>query len=503
MKLPINSANLDTSVKPGDDFYQYANGGWLKSNPIPADKSRFGAFEELDEENMLQLRGIMEDAASDQNALPGSIKQKIGDFYTSGMDTTGIEKEGINAIRAELDRIDAISTIADLQKQVALLHTLGMPAIFNFYAAQDEMNSTNMIAQLYQGGLGLPDRDYYISDEARSKEIRVEYLKHLVRTFVLMGQSEAEAEKSAETVMNIETELAKASSTRLELRDPIANYNKTDLAGLNEMAPGFDWLLYFTNLGLIQTKEINVGQPGFLAAMAKLTLSFPISDWKIYLKWNLVRAASSSLSSAFEKEHFAFYGTVLSGIKKMKPRWKRVVEETSSSLGEAVGQLYVEKYFPPQAKERMVKLIDNLKAALGERIWQLAWMGDETKKEAEIKLEKINVKVGYPDKWIDYTTLAVSKDSYFANVAKANHFAFKRNLEKIGKPIDRTEWEMTPQTVNAYYNPNMNEIVFPAGILQPPFFYIDGDDAVNYGAIGVVIGHEMTHGFDDQGRLYD
>jgi putative endopeptidase len=342
-----------------------------------------------------------------------------------------------------------------------------------------------------------------VSDDARSKEIRTEYQKHLVNTFKLIGYSEADAAKNAETVVKIETELAKASSTRLALRDPIANYNKTDLAGLKKLAPEFDWNLYFTDLGLTQTKDINVGQPKFLTAMAKLTKSVPIEDWKIYLKWNLVRTASTSLSSAFEKENFAFYGTVLSGIKEMKPRWKRVVSETSGSLGEAVGQLYVEKYFPATSKTRMVALVSNLKAALSERIQNLTWMSAETKKAAVTKLEKINVKVGYPDKWIDYTPVAISKDSYFVNVMNASRFDFKRNLDKIGKPIDRTEWGMTPQTVNAYYNPNMNEIVFPAGILQPPFFYADGDDAVNYGAIGVVIGHEMTHGFDDQGRMFD
>ena len=503
VELPINSANLDATVKPGNDFYQYANGGWMKSNPIPADKSRYGAFEELAEENTTQLRGIMEEASTNKSAKPGSVKQKIGDFYTSGMDTVKIEKDGIKAIQAELDQINAIKTLADLQKQIAFNHSQGLPALFNFYAAQDEKNSEKMIAQLQQGGLGLPDRDYYVSDDDRSKEIRTEYLKHLVRSFELIGQPNAEAVKSAETVLKIETALAKVSSTRLALRDPIANYNKTDLAGLKKMAPQVDWTLYFTNLGLKNTKDINVGQPKFLAEMAKMTKTVPLEEWKTYLKWNLVRSASPSLSSAFEKEHFAFYGTVLSGIKVMKPRWKRVVDETSGSLGEAVGQLYVEKYFSAQAKERMIKLVSNLKAALNDRIQNLTWMGDATKKEAEIKLEKINVKVGYPDKWIDYTNLPVSKDSYFVNVINANHFAVKRDLDKIGKPIDRSEWGMTPQTVNAYYNPNMNEIVFPAGILQPPFFFINGDDAVNYGAIGVVIGHEMTHGFDDQGRMYD
>lgn len=503
VELAINSANLDTSAKPGDDFYQYANGGWLKNNPIPADKSRFGAFEEIDELNTTQLKGIMEEAAADKSAKAGSIKQKIGDFYTSGMDTVKIEKDGVKAIQAELDKIDAVKTVADLQKQIAYNHAAGMPGLFNIYSAQDEKNSEKVIAQLGQGGLGLPDRDYYLATDGRSKEIRAEYQKHLVRTFVLLGQANDVATKSAETVLKIETALATASSTRLELRDPIKNYNKMDLAGVKKIAPQFDWALYFNNIGLTQTKDLNVGQPKFFTAMAKLTSTVSIDDWKTYLKWNLVRSSSSYLSSAFDKEHFAFFGTVLSGIKQMKPRWKRVVDETSGSLGEAVGQLYVEKYFPAKAKERMITLVSNLKVALNERIQNLKWMSDATKKEAEAKLAKINVKVGYPDKWIDYSKVAVSKDSYFVNVMNANRFAVRREFDKIGKPVDRAEWGMTPQTVNAYYSPNMNEIVFPAGILQPPFFYTDADDAVNYGAIGVVIGHEMTHGFDDQGRLYD
>ena len=503
VELSINSANFDTSVKPGDNFYQYANGGWIKSNPIPADKSRYGAFEELEERNNTQLKGLIEDAAADKTAKQGSIKQKIGDFYTAGMDTVKIEKDGITAIKAELDKLDAIKTIADVQKQIALNHSMGMPGLFNFFSGQDAKSSTNVIAQLYQGGLGLPDRDYYILDDARSKEIRTAYQQHLVNTFKLIGYSAADAVKNAATVLKIETELAKVSSTRLALRDPNANYNKTDLAGMKKMAPEFDWDLYFATIGLTLTKDINVGQPKFFAAMAKLTKSVPVEDWKTYLKWHLVRSASSYMSSAFEKEDFAFYGTVLSGVKVMKPRWKRVVDEASNSLGEAVGQLFVEKYFPAQSKERMVKLVGNLKVALNERIQNLAWMSDATKKAAQTKLAKINVKVGYPDKWIDYTPLTISKDSYSVNAMNAGRFEFKRNLDKIGKPVDRTEWGMTPQMVNAYYSPTMNEIVFPAGILQPPFFYSDGDDAVNYGAIGVVIGHEMTHGFDDQGRQFD
>ena len=498
----INVANLDTTVKAGDDFYKYANGGWLKNNPIPGDQSSFGSFEALAEDNYKQLLSIMEDAAKDKDAKAGSVKQKIGDFYMSGMDTVNIEKAGINSIKAELDKVAAIKTQADLLKAIADFHTAGVNPLFNFGSGQDDKNSNNVIAQLYQGGLGLPDRDYYTSDDPRSKEIRGEYVKHITKMFTLMGDNNSVAGKNAEIVMMIETKLAEVSSTRKELRDPVKNYNKMDMAGLKKIS-AFDWDLYFSTLGLKNTKEINVGQTKFFGEMAKIFTSVPVDQWKVYLKWNVVRDAASCLSSNFDKEHFAFYGTVLSGIKEMKPRWKRVLNNTSGNLGEAVGQLYVEKFFPPEAKKRMLDLIGNLKIALKERIEKLSWMGDATKKQAVEKLEKINVKVGYPDKWIDYSSLTITKDSYFENIMAASRFYFKRDLDKIGKPVDRTEWGMTPQTVNAYYNPNMNEIVFPAAILQEPFFFLKADDAVNYGAIGVVIGHEMTHGFDDQGRLYD
>jgi Predicted metalloendopeptidase len=494
---------MDTTVKPGDNFYLYANGAWLKNHPIPDEYSRYGAFEVLDEANYKQLKTIMAEAVDNKNAAAGSVKQKIRDFYTTGMDTIKIEKDGLAPIKAQLDRIASIKTLEDLQTLIAGKHASGSYPLFYFFGSQDEKNSNMVIAQLNQGGLGLPDRDYYLSDDPRSKEIRTEYVKHMARMFGFMGRNETQSGESAAIVMQIETELAKISSTRLELRDPVANYNKTNLEGLQKMAPEFNWAAYFKGIGLTKTDEINVGQPKFIAGMAKILKTVPIAKWQTYLSWNVVNKAAPYLSSNVNKEHFAFFGTVLSGTTKQKPRWKRVLGETSSSLGEAVGQLYVEKYFPPQAKQRMIELVNNLKAALRERILNLPWMGDSTKKQAVAKLEKINVKVGYPDKWIDYSTLQIGTDSYYENMMNAKTFAAKRDMNKIGKPVDRTEWGMTPQTVNAYYNPNMNEIVFPAAILQPPFFFPDADDAVNYGAIGVVIGHEMSHGFDDQGRQYD
>jgi putative endopeptidase len=499
----INSANMDTTVNPGDDFYQFANGSWLKNNPIPDEYSRYGAFEVLDEENYVQLKTIFAEASADKNAAAGSVNQKIRDFYNSGMDTVTIEKNGISPLKPELDQIEAFATPADVQKMLIRQHTSGNYPLFYLFSSQDEKNSNQVIAMTYQGGLGMPDRDYYLEGDPRSKEIRAAYVAHMIKMFVLAGSTPEQAAKDADVVLKIETEMAKISSTRIELRNPVANYNKTDLAGLQKMAPEIDWKGYFTGLNLAENTEINIGQPKFISGMAKMINTVPVNDWKVYFRWDLINSAASSLSSDFDKEHFAFYGTVLSGAKEQQPRWKRMIDATSSSLGEAVGQLYVQKYFPPEAKKRMTDLVNNLKISLGERINSLSWMTDVTKKEAIAKLEKINVKIGYPDKWIDYSSLTIGTDSYYANKKNARQFAVNRDIAKIGNPVDRSEWGMTPQTINAYYSPNMNEIVFPAAILQPPFFFMDADDAVNYGAIGMVIAHEMTHGFDDQGRQYD
>ncbi len=499
----INAANMDTTVKAGDDFYRFANGTWLKNNPVPAQYSSYGAFEVLEEENYIQLKTIMAEASADKNAAAGSINQKIRDYYNTGMDTVKIEKDGISPLKAELDQIAAMVTPADVQKMIIKEHATGNNPLFYLYSSPDEKNSNQVIANTYQGGLGLPDRDYYMGDDSRSKELRAAYLKHMAKMFVLAGSTPEQAAKDADVVMKIETDLAKISSTRLQLRDPNANYNKTDLAGLQKMAPGLDWKAYFDGIKLQATNEINIGQPKFMTGMAKMLNTVPVNDWKVYFRWNLINSAASSLSSAFDKEHFAFYGTTLSGTKEQRPRWKRMLDQTSNSLGEAVGQLYVQKFFPPEAKKRMTELVNNLKLSLGERINGLKWMSDSTKKEAIAKLDKINVKIGYPDKWIDYSSLIIGTDSYYANKKSAEQFAVNRDIAKIGKPVDRAEWGMTPQTINAYYSPNMNEIVFPAAILQPPFFFMNADDAVNYGAIGMVISHEMTHGFDDQGRQYD
>lgn len=499
----LDPANMDTTVKAGDDFYRFANGTWLKNHPIPAEYSRYGAFEVLEEENYTQLKTILSEASDDKNAAAGSVNQKIRDFYNSGMDTIKIDKDGITPLKAELDQVNAFATPDDVQKMIIQQHASGNYPLFYLYSSADEKNSDMVIANTYQAGLGLPDRDYYLSEDARSKDIRAAYLKHMAKMFVLAGESSEQADKDAVVVMNIETGLAKISSTRLELRDPVSNYNKTNLEGLQKMAPGLNWKSYFEGIKLDPASEINIGQPKFITGMAKMINSVPVTEWKVYFRWDLINSAASALSSDFDKEHFAFYGTVLTGAKEQRPRWKRMIDQTSSSLGEAVGQLYVQKFFPPEAKKRMTELVQNLRISLGERISGLAWMSDATKKEAEAKLAKINVKIGYPDKWIDYSSLTIGTDSYYQNRKNARQFEVNRSMAKIGKPVDRAEWGMTPQTVNAYYSPNMNEIVFPAAILQPPFFFMDADDAVNYGAIGMVISHEMTHGFDDQGRQYD
>ncbi len=499
----IEIANFDTTLAPGDDFFRYVNGGWMKNNPIPPEESRWGAFNVLNLENQKKLKELFEEAAFSDKHKGNENWRKIGDFYASGMDTNKIESEGIKNLTPLMDRINKITNVDELVKEMAYLTTTGFYPFFYFYGGQDDKNSEMIIPNLYQGGLNLPDRDYYLNDDERSKTIRTAYYSHLQNMFKLMNNDEATAKKNADIIMNIETKLAKSSRSRLDLRDPNLNYNKMAIADLQKLTPEFNWNLYFDGIGLKNNDGINVGQPQFFTDAAKLLKELSINDWKIYLQWNVLHNAAPYLNNSFVEENFAFYGKVLTGSQQLRERWKRVLDNTSSSLGEAVGQIYVEKYFPPEAKQRMLKLVENLDLALADHIKKLTWMTDATKQKALEKLNTMNVKIGYPDKWIDYSNLQVSRDSYLQNVINSSIFEFKKNLDKIGKPVDREEWGMSPQTVNAYYSPNMNEIVFPAAILQPPFFYLDADDAVNYGAIGVVIGHEMTHGFDDQGRQFD
>ncbi len=503
MTEAINPANMDKSVKPGNNFYEYVNGGWIKSHPIPPEYSQYGAFTVLYENNQKELKALVNEIAKKKEVKQGSVEQKIRDFYNSGMDTARIEKQGITPILPEMKKVDAITNLKMVQQELAHMHTIGVHPLFYFYAGADEKNSSMEIANLYQGGLGLPDVSYYTKDDPASKKLREEYVQHIAKMFELKGDNNKVANKKAQEVLKLETALAKTSFTRLERRSPENNYNKMSLAQLQKISHNFNWKAYFANIGLKNPGEINVGQPRFFTGMSKIIGETPVSVWKAYLEWNLLDDAAPYLSKKFVQENFNFYGKTMSGQQKMRPRWKRVMGATSGSLGEALGELYVAKYFPPESKKRMVQLVGNLKLAFAERINKLDWMSDTTKKKAIAKLKAITVKVGYPDKWKDYSKLEVVPDNYFQNITNASKFAFNYNLNKVGKPVDKTEWGMTPQTVNAYYNPSNNEIVFPAGILQPPFFNKDADDAVNYGAIGVVIGHEMTHGFDDQGRKYD
>ncbi len=498
----LDRANMDTAVAPGEDFFAYANGGWMKNNRIPDDKSRYSAFDELNDANMENLKSLMEEAAN-VKAADGSIMKKIGDFYAAGMDTAAIEAAGITPLSEDFAKIDAIRTVEDIQNHLAYMHSETIFPMFNIFSGQDEKNSEMVITNLWQGGIGLPDRDYYVSEDARSEEIRAAYLDHLEKMFRLMGVDAGKAKAAAKIIMDIETRMAKASMTRLEMRDPHKVYNKMTIEELGELSSNINWRNYFAGIGVAGPGDINVGQPEFFEELSEMITDVSIDDWKTYLRWNLINDAASYLSSDFENQNFDFYGTVLSGKKQLQPRWKRVLGAVNGSLGEAVGEIYVKKYFPPEAKEQMLKLVGNLKKALKSRIENLEWMGDSTKQQALEKLSTINVKIGYPDKFRKYDGVEVSRDSYLKNIASASKFNFRYRLDKIGKPVDRDEWHMNPQRVNAYYSPNLNEIVFPAAILQYPFFTLGADDAVNYGAIGVVIGHELTHGFDDQGRKYD
>ncbi|MCX2740075.1 M13 family metallopeptidase [Pontibacter anaerobius] len=499
----IDLANMDTTVSPCEDFYQYANGGWLKNNPIPASESRWGSFNELAEKNNAVLRELLTEASSNTTATKGSSAQLVGDFYAVGMDSVAADKAGISPIKPELDKITAVKSADELIKTVADLKTKGISGYFSMYVTQDDKISTQYALQAGQGGLSLPDRDYYLKDDARSKTIRTEYVKHLQNMFQLLGNDAAKAQQKAKTVMDIETRLAKASRARVDLRDPYANYNKMTIQEFTLQNPNLKVSQLLAGMGGTAAKEVIVGQPEFFKELNSMLKSVPLEDWKTYTTWHLARTTSPYLSQDFVQENFNFYGKVLSGAKEMQPRWKRVLRATDSALGEALGQLYVQKTFSPEAKQKAIAMVDNLQESFKEHVRDLDWMGEETKERALQKLEAFAVKIGYPDKWEEYKGLDINRESYAANVMRASQFAFNDNIGKIGQPVDREEWFMSPPTVNAYYNPSMNEIVFPAGILQPPFFDPNADDAVNYGGMGAVIGHELTHGFDDQGAKYD
>jgi putative endopeptidase len=509
---PLDPKNLDTSVKPEEDFYLYANGGWIKRNPVPPEFSRWAAFNELAEKNNDALHEIAEKAAavapkeekkSKVEKAASADLQKVGDFYASGMNEAAVDAAKAKPLEEEFKRIDAMKNPKDVLKQIAHMHMLGSKAFFLFGAGQDDKNSTMVISQAYQGGLGLPDRDYYTKEDEASKKLRDQYVEHVTKMLTLAGDSAEAAAEKAKKVMAIETALAKASRIRVELRDPQKNYNKMKQADLQAHMPDWSWADYFKEIKLTEPGDINVGQPDFFKAAGELFKSTPIDDWKAYLRWHVVHDMAPHLSNDFVNENFRFFEAILRGTKQIKPRWKRVVAATDNALGESLGKLYVAEHFPPEAKARALEMVNNVKEAVSDRIKSLEWMDEPTKQEALKKLAAFTVKIGYPDKWRDYSQLKIDRTSYAQNVMRANVFESERQLKKIGKPVDRSEWGMTPPTVNAYYNPNMNEIVFPAGIMQPPFFDMKADDAVNYGGMGAVIAHEISHGFDDQGRQFD
>ncbi len=494
--------NLDKSCKPCEDFYKFAMGGWMNSNPIPPEYPSWGTFTELRDHNLTAMRTIL-DAAASSGAPAGSNERKIGDFYASCMDTAAIDTAGLKPLAAGLAAIDAIRDRKELDTEIALLHKQAVPVVFEFGSSPDFKDSTHNLAEADQGGLGLPDRDYYTRDDERSKKLRTEYVAHVAKVFELAGDAPAKAAAEAQTVMNIETALAKASRTNVELRDPVKNYNKMTLVEMKTLTPDWSWESYVQTVGAPPITFANIGQPEFFKEVNHELTATSIADWKIYLKWHLLHANAPTLSDNFVEENFNFYGKTLSGTKEIQPRWKRCVQATNTNLGEALGEVYVEKYFPPAAKARAKEMVNNLLAALRSDIPTLSWMGPETKKQAIAKLETFMVKIGYPDKWRDYSKLSIDRGSYNANVRRGREFEEARQLVKIGEPVDRMEWDMTPPTVNAYYNPPLNEIVFPAGILQPPFYDPKADDAVNYGGMGAVIGHEISHGFDDEGSHFD
>jgi putative endopeptidase len=499
---PLDPANVDRSVSACTDFYHFANGGWVKTHPVPAAYSRWGSFDELQENNQSNLLIILRNAAANGNTQANADVRKLAIYYSSCMDSAGAERAGGQPIAAELSRIAAISNRAQLEGEIARLHSMGVPALFGFGAQQDAKNSTAVIAGVNQGGLSLPDRDYYLNPDKRNADIRTNYQDHVARMFQLAGENPTQAAANAQRVVAVETALAKPAKTRVEMRDPNANYHKMTSAELAQLAPGFNWPAFFSGEGRGDISTINVQNPVFVKAADSLLTSAPLDDWKAYLRWHVIDAAAGVLSSPFVNEDFRF-GSTLSGAKEMLPREKRCARATDSGLRDALGQAYVAQYFTPAAKQRALEMVRNLESVFRDRIQTLGWMSDTTKTQAGAKLAAFTNKIGYPDKWRDYSTLNIQQGPFLNNVLAVRQYERRRNLARIGQPVDRTEWGMTPPTVNAYYNPSMNEIVFPAGILQPPFFDPNADDAVNYGGMGAVIGHEMTHGFDDQGAQFD
>lgn len=494
---------MDTTVSAGTDFFRYACGGWNDAHPLTAEYSRYGTFDELFENSQKQLRELIEGLAAQKNNQAGSAAQKIGDLYNMAMDSVTLNKQGAEPVKAMLDKIAGMKDKSEIVPMMTEMAHIGIGTYFHSYVYADPKNSSLNIFQMGQGGINLGEKEYYLDTDSITQNIREQYKLYIGKLFQLAGFSEADAQQKVADVMEIETAIAKVSRSATELRDPEANYHKMSFDELKKTIAGIDWDAYMKGLGIQAPAELNVEQVEPIQEVARLMNTLPLSKHVSYLEYNLLDAAASCLSDDFVAARFDFYGKVLSGRQVNQPRWKRAVNSVNGMLGELVGEMYVEKYFPAAAKERMVKLVKNLQTALGERIDAQEWMSDSTKIRAHEKLATFHVKVGYPDKWKDYSKLEIKNDSYWANVCRASEWGFNDMYSRIGKPVDKDEWLMTPQTVNAYYNPSTNEICFPAAILQPPFFNMEADDAANYGAIGVVIGHEMTHGFDDQGRQFD
>jgi len=495
-------SQIDSTIMPCEDFEKYAVGNWLKNNPVPESESRWGSFNIVHDANEIKLRAIV-DEASNAKAEKGTALQQVGDFYTSALDSNLANELGITPIQPLIDKIEAVSTVQELVETMAETRKKGSGSMFSGYVGIDSKNSSQYIMHLSQGGLGLPDKTYYKPSDERGENILAEYKKHISAMFVLAGDDEQKATENSATVVELESYLAENSMGRVERRNPDNTYNKFSVEELQTLCPGIDWKSFFVAAELNGVDNLIIGQPDYFKALNNSLTQFSIENWKTYMKWHLLNDMASNLSADFENQVFSFYSTTLRGTQVMKPRWKRALSKSNRTVGEQIGKLFVEKHFPEESKQKVLDLIANINTVFKERVQKLDWMSEETKVKAMEKLSKFTYKIGYPDKWEDYSSVDINANTLAQNVMNMNYFEYKKNVNRLGQPIDRDEWGMTPQTINAYYNPTMNEIVFPAAILQPPFFNADADDAINYGGIGAVIGHEFSHGFDDQGCKYD
>jgi putative endopeptidase len=499
----LDPDNFDRSADPCSDIYRFVNGGWLDRNPVPPEYGRWGTGHEVMERNQQLLRTILEEAAAQPDAPKASPTRLLGDFWCACMDTAAVEAQGLLPVSDMLGRIQAAASMDELRFVLAYAQLQGQSFLFHLFPEQSADDATQMILWAWQAGLGLPDRDYYVRDDERSQRLREDYVGHVAAMLALMGTPPDRAAADAAVVMDIETRLAHASLTNVELRDPQATWHPTELAAAEAQAPAIQWTETLKRIGAGDEPRLNLAQPGFFAELSRMLETVPLAQWQTYLRWHVIHDAAPYLSSAFDEEHFRFFGRTLAGTQQQQPRWKRCLQSTDQALGMALGQEYVARAFSPEAKRRALEMVDNLQAAMRERLATLEWMSEATRQQALAKLDTFVEKIGFPDAWRDYSALAVERRGYATNVQAAAAFEMRRQLDRLGRPVDRGEWLMSPQTVNAYYNPGLNEIVFPAGILQPPFFSEHQDDAQNYGAMGAVIGHEITHGFDDSGAQYD